>query len=89
LKPEYSVSWLPWFDKRRIAKLAQEGIDDLRNVPGESLNPLQLRVKTHTLANTVFFDTEAAAATLALYCSIGLGRVWILRLKTPSLYLWS
>jgi hypothetical protein len=67
LKPEYPVRWLPRFNKRLRLKLAEEGIDDLRNVPGELLNPLQLRVKTHTLTNTVFFDTDAAAATLASY----------------------
>ena len=67
LKPEYPVSWLPGFGKRRIFKVAEEVIDDLRNVPSELLNPQQLRVKTHTLTNTVFFDTEAAAATLAAY----------------------
>jgi hypothetical protein len=67
LKPEYPVSWLPGFGKRTIFKLAEEGIDDLRNVPGELLNPLQLRVKAHTLTNTVFFDTEAAASALAAY----------------------
>ncbi len=31
------------------------------------LNPKQLRVKTHTLANTVYFDAEGAAADLAPY----------------------
>lgn len=67
LKPEYPVSWLPGFGKRRIFKVAEEVIDDLRNVPSELLNPQQLRVKTHTLTNTVFFDTKAAAATLAAY----------------------
>jgi hypothetical protein len=67
LKPEYPVSWLPGFGKRRIFKVAEEVIDDLRNVPSELLNPQQLRVKTHTLTNTVFFDTEAAAATLAAH----------------------
>ena len=67
MKPEYPVSWLPRFDKRQILKLAEEGIDDLRNVPNELLNPQQLRVKTHTLTSTVFFDTEAAATTLAAH----------------------
>jgi predicted RecB family nuclease len=67
LKPEYPVSWLPKLSASKVCKLAEEGIDDLRNLPDELLNPLQLRVKTHTLNNTVFFDAKAAAADLAPY----------------------
>jgi hypothetical protein len=61
------VSWLPKLSAAKACKLAEEGIDDLRNVPSELLNPLQLRVKTHTLNNTVFFDAESAASDLAQY----------------------
>jgi hypothetical protein len=68
LKPEYPLNWLPRLSASKVCKLAEEGIDDLRNVPSELLNPLQLRVKTQTLNNTVFFDVKAAAADLAPYC---------------------
>jgi hypothetical protein len=61
------VSWLPKLGATEICKFAEEGIDELRDVPGELLNPLQLRVKTHTLNNTVFFDGMGAAADLASY----------------------
>ncbi len=44
-----------------------QGIDDLRAVPDELLNAKQRLVKQHTLANTVYFDAEGAAADLAQY----------------------
>lgn len=37
----------------------------MRQVPDELLNERQLRVKTHTLAGTTFFDATNAAANLA------------------------
>ncbi|MBV6448076.1 DUF2779 domain-containing protein [Nitrosomonas sp.] len=66
-KPEYPIVWLPRFPSAKVEKLAVQGIDDLRNVPDELLNDQQLRVKTHTLANTVFFDAAGAASDLAAY----------------------
>jgi predicted RecB family nuclease len=67
LKSEYPVSWLPGFGNKRLFKIAEEVIYDLRDVPSELLNAQQLRVKTHTLTNTLFFEAEAAAVTLAAY----------------------
>lgn len=66
-KPEYPVAWLPRFPSAKVEKLAAQGIDDLRNVPDELLNDQQLKVKTHTLANTVYFDAAGAASDLAAY----------------------
>jgi len=66
-KPEYPIVWLPRFPSAKVEKLATQGIDDLRNVPDELLNDQQLRVKTHTLANTVFFDAAGAASDLAAH----------------------
>lgn len=66
-KPEYPVVWLPRFHSAKAEKLAARGIDDLRNIPDELLNDKQLRVKTHTLADTVFFDAVGAASDLAAY----------------------
>lgn len=66
-KPEYPVIWLPRFPSVKAEKLAAQGIDDLRNIPDELLNDKQLRVKTHTLADTVFFDATGAASDLAAY----------------------
>jgi len=65
--PEYPVYWLPKIRAAKVRELAQTGIDDLRDVPDELLNPKQLRVKTHTLANSVYFDAKGAAADLAAY----------------------
>lgn len=66
-QPEYPVYWLPRFSSAKAEKLAAQGIDDLRNIPDEWLNEKQLRVKTHTLAGTVFFDTAGAASDLIAY----------------------
>lgn len=66
-KPEYPVVWLPRFPSAKVEKLAAQGIDDLRNVPDELLNNQQLKVKTHTLANTVYFDAAGAASDLTAH----------------------
>lgn len=66
-KPEYPVYWLPRLTSAKARKLAAQGIDDLRSTPDELLNDKQLRVKTHTLANTVFFDAVGAASDLSAY----------------------
>ena len=63
-KPEYPVYWLPYFGAK-TQTLAEKGVNDLRNVPDDLLSTRQQRVKTHTLANTVFFDAAGAAADLA------------------------
>ena len=65
-KPEYPADWLPYFGAK-AQQLATQGVTDLRNVPDDLLNTRQLRVKTHTLANTVFFDAVGAAADLAVH----------------------
>lgn len=66
-KPEYPVYWLPRFSTVKVRELAQQGIDDLRDVPDDLLNPKQQRVKAHTLAGNIFFDAEGAASDLAPY----------------------
>ncbi len=67
VKPERPVYWLPRLSSARAQELAAKGIDDLRDVPDELLNERQLRVKTHTLTNTPYFDAQGAAADLAPY----------------------
>ena len=64
-QPEFPIDWLPRFPAARREALAEQGIDDLRGVPDEVLNDIQARVKKHTLAGTVFFDTGGAAEDLA------------------------
>ena len=65
-KPQYPVYWLPRF-RGKAAKLAEQGIVELMDLPNDLLNQKQQRVKDHTLANTVFFDEAGAAADLAGY----------------------
>ena len=65
-KPEYPIYWLPNIGAKAV-KLAEQGVIDLRNVPDDLLNARQQRVKTHTLANSVFFDAVGAAADLSVH----------------------
>ena len=66
-KPEFPVYWLPRFSSAKVRELAESGIDDLRDVPDAMLNERQRLVKTHTLANSTYFDAQGAAADLAAY----------------------
>lgn len=66
-KPQYPVDWLPRFSSAKIRELAMQGVDDLRAVSDHLLNDRQQRVKDHTLADTVFFDSAGAAADLAAH----------------------
>lgn len=66
-KAERPIYWLPRFAASKRRELAEQEVIDLDNVPDELLNPIQQRVKTHTLANTVYFDAAGAAADLALH----------------------
>lgn len=65
-KAQYPIHWLPYFGTKG-RKLAAQGVIELEEVPDELLNPRQLRIKTHTLANNVFFDAQGAAADLAMH----------------------
>jgi hypothetical protein len=65
-KAEFPIYWLPYFSAK-AKKLALLGINDLKNVPDDMLGVRQQRVKTHTLANTVYFDAAGAAADLAVH----------------------
>ena len=65
-KAEFPIYWLPYFSAK-AKKLVLLGINDLKNVPDDMLGARQQRVKTHTLANTVYFDAAGAAADLAVH----------------------
>ena len=65
--PEYPLSSLPRFSGSKQTLMGELGIEDLRDVPDEHLSGLQVLVKKHTAAGTVFFDAEGAAADLAPY----------------------
>jgi hypothetical protein len=63
---EFPVTWLPGNKNNKLRNLIEvEGVSDLRQVPDELLNPKQLRVKTLTLAGSVYFNADGAAAELA------------------------
>ena len=64
-QPEFPIDWLPRLSPSKRALLAELNVDDLRGVPDEMLSDIQARVKTHTLAKTLFFDAAGAAADLA------------------------
>ena len=65
---DYPVALLPGVQTKAL-KLALEndGLTELIDVPDELLNEVQLRVKTCTLQNTMFFDAKAANAALIQY----------------------
>lgn len=63
---EFPVHWLPRIQSPALRNyIAEHPGLDLRDTPDELLNDLQLRVKAHTLAGTVYFDASSAAAALA------------------------
>jgi hypothetical protein len=63
---EYPVSWLPNIQTKALkTHIAGKQVTDLRHVPDELLNPVQQRVKTHTLSGEAYFDKEQAAAEMA------------------------
>jgi hypothetical protein len=65
-KVEHPVSWLPRVQTKALkALLAAPGVKAMEDVPDNLLNDLQLRVKKHTLADTVYLDSERAGAALA------------------------
>ena len=66
-EPEYPLTSLPNFNWRKQEMMEELGIDDLRLVPDKYLSDRQAHVKAHTVAGTVFFDAEGAAADLAPY----------------------
>lgn len=64
-KVEHHVAWLPRVQTKALkAHLATPGVKAMEDVPDSLLNDLQLRVKKHTLANTVYFDLAGAKAAL-------------------------
>lgn len=64
IQPTHPVHWLPNIGAK-AKMLAEQGITELKDVPDKLLTDKQLRVKTHTVENTVFFDAAGAAAELA------------------------
>lgn len=65
-REKFPASWLPRIQSKALKTLIYEdSITDMRKVPDNLLNTIQLRVKTHTLENSVYFDAKATAEALS------------------------
>jgi hypothetical protein len=64
-QPEHPIDSLPRLSPAQREQLAEDGVNELRDVPDDLLNETQRMVKEHTLAGTVRFDAAGAAADLA------------------------
>jgi CRISPR/Cas system-associated exonuclease Cas4 (RecB family) len=65
-KAAYPASLLPRVQSKKLKSLIETNPAlELADVPDDLLNDLQMRVKSHTLSNTVFFDWKGAARALA------------------------
>ncbi len=71
---KHPAEFLPRIGKKIRSYIDEEKVIELKQVPDELLNPLQLRVKQHTLSGKPYFDAKGAAAELA-------------RHKLPALFL--
>ncbi|MES2018701.1 MAG: DUF2779 domain-containing protein [Pseudomonadota bacterium] len=61
----YPVAWLPRVQTSALKTfIAEGGVTELAEVPDTLLNATQLRVKSHTIAGTTYFDAGGAAADL-------------------------
>ena len=63
-QPTAPLDWLPRFSAKRRSECHEQGITELADLPENGLNPLQLRVKTCTLTDSIYFDAVGAAVKL-------------------------
>ena len=64
-KVKHPVTWLPRVQTKALkAHIASHSVKAIEDVPDSLLNALQLRVKKHTLADTVDFDSAGAKTAL-------------------------
>jgi hypothetical protein len=62
---QYPVQWLPGINTKALKEyINAHPALEMKDVPDELLNELQLRVKTHTLFGQPYFDQKAAAYEL-------------------------
>jgi len=64
---KYPIDWLPNKSPSLNAHIAKIGITDLRQLTDDLLSVRQLRVKAHTLADQVYFDTVGAAEDMGVH----------------------
>jgi len=58
--PQFPIYWLPRLTQNQRLQLKEDGIDDLRDIPEDLLNPKQKRVRDSTINGTEFFDQDGA-----------------------------
>jgi len=62
---EFPLTWLPRIQSLLLKKYIEEHqVKDMREVPNELLNPLQRRVRDHTISGECYFDSEGAKLDL-------------------------
>ena len=67
-QPIYPVQWLPRVQTNALkTHLDNLESQELQDVPDHLLNPVQLRVKQHTLSGKSYFDSEGAFRLLKQY----------------------
>ena len=62
---EHPIHWLPRPGQAVQNHVQAHGVTELRDLPDDLLNPLQLRVKHATLSGQAFFDQAGAAQALS------------------------
>ena len=64
----YPITWVPRVQGKALKQyIAENNVEEMRQLPRELLNPQQLRVLEHTLTGECFFDGAGALADLAAY----------------------
>ena len=64
-KAQHPVNWLPRIQAKKLKMYIQEQqVTEMVEVPDDLLNAKQLRVKKHTIDNSVFFDAAGAKKAL-------------------------
>ena len=64
-QPEMPVDWLPRLQKKDVKEFIEtKAVTDLREVPDDYLNEIQLRVKNATISGQPHFDATASAKAL-------------------------
>lgn len=67
-KAKYPVNWLPRIQKKVLkAFIKDNNIIEMADVPDDLLNESQLRVKEHTLADSIYFDHAESKRVLSQY----------------------
>ena len=64
---EFPIKWLPRITSKKLLEFQSDGIHDLRMVPDEKLNNIQLRVKNTSITGDTYFDKQGCHKELQKY----------------------